>query len=195
MTHQFRPSIDSLETKNLLSHVTVGMIGPQLPIGAPGGIGTPITPIIGMPISPVVGQPGPTAVGTPAPPISTPVPDLETSLTTNQTVYAPGQVVKMTFTMTNDTGHTVLVPIGPSIDGFSVTLGGRTIWRSNSGPQPFVIALEKLAPGQSMTLTAAWFAPPLSGTFVVHNQLDPTDTAAFEISTSPPVPPVASRVG
>ena len=171
MRHQTNLSVETLECKNLLSHVAVGMIGARLHgggIAAPRVIGTPVHPVPGVPVS-----------------------SLETSITTNQASYTPGQVVKMSFTVTNDTASTVRVPIGPSIDGFSVTFDGKTIWRSNSGVEPDYIALRKLAPGQSITLKAAWTATSsMSGTFAVHNQLDPSDSATFEIGTSPDVSPL-----
>ena len=203
MKYQLSPSIELLETKSLLSHVAVGFIGPVLPSGVSSAIGSPIEPIIGVPISPGGGTPGahgiasPTSpVGTRTAPVNSPVSSLATSLTTNQTTYTPGQVVRMTFTVTNDTGNTVSVPIGPSIDGFSVMSGGKTVWRSNSRAEPDYVVLKKLAPGQSITLTAMWTVPSsMSGTFVVHNQLDPSDSAAFHITTNPGVVPLLSHTG
>jgi hypothetical protein len=107
------------------------------------------------------------------------------SVTTNQAVYTPGQTVKMTFTETNDTKSIMRVPIGPSIDGFTVTSGGKTVWRSNSGIEPQYIVLENLAPGASITLTATWTASAVEGTYTVHNQLDPeTAAATFQIVAS-----------
>ena len=107
------------------------------------------------------------------------------SVTTNQAVYTTGQTVKMTFTETNDTKSSVRVPIGPSIDGFTVTSGGKTVWKSNSGVEPQYIVLENLAPGASITLTATWTASAVAGTYTVHNQLDPEAAAAtFQIVAS-----------
>jgi hypothetical protein len=175
-----------LETKTLLSQVSVGFIGLQFPPGRPIPIEAPVTPVIGMPVSPVI--------GTPAPPvIEMPISSLETSIGTNQKTYSPAQTVAMTFTVTNNTSETVSVPIGPSIDGFSVTSSGKTIWTSNSGVTPDFIALRTLAPGQSINLTANWSAPSMTGTFAVHNQLDPSDSATFEIGTSPDVIAAAKR--
>ena len=198
MRHRLNPRIESLETKNLLSRVAMGMIGPQLPGSVSGAFRTP-TPPIGMPTPPIrmpippIRMPIP-PIGMPTPPIPSPVYSLATSITTNQTSYLPGQVVKMTFTVTNDTDKTVSVPIGPSIDGFWVTSDGKTVWSSTSGVEPDFIVLEKLAPGQSIILTAAWNATSsMSGTFVVHNQLDSNDSATFEIGVSPVVGPVATR--
>jgi hypothetical protein len=217
--HRLNPRIESLETKNLLSRVAMGMIGPKLPGSVSGAFRTPTPPIgmptppirmpippvrmpippIGMPTPPIgmptppIGMPTP-PIGMPTPPIPSPVYSLATSITTNQTSYLPGQVVKMTFTVTNDTDKTVSVPIGPSIDGFWVTSDGKTVWSSTSGVEPDFIVLEKLAPGQSIILTAAWNATSsMSGTFVVHNQLDSNDSATFEIGVSPVVGPVATR--
>ena len=111
MRHQLRPSIEPLETKSLLSHMAVGLIGHEL-----AGV-------------------GPAVIGVPAS-------SLELSLSTNQTSYAQGQVVRMTFTETNDTGHYVSVELGPAIDGFAITRGGHTIWRSNAGVNPEYILLK-----------------------------------------------------
>jgi hypothetical protein len=186
MRHQLSPSVDSLETKTLLSQVSVGFIGPQLPPGRPIPIEAPVTPVVGMPVSPII--------GTPAPPVmEMPISSLETSIATNQHKYSPGHTVAMTFTVTNNTSETVSVPIGPSIDGFSVTSSGKTIWTSNSGVTPDFIALRTLAPGQSIHLTANWSAPSMTGTFAVHNQLDPSDSAKFEIGKSPDVIAAAKR--
>ena len=196
MRHRLSVNVEALETKNLLSHMAAGIYGPLPPSGMAESVGAVVAPIGGGGISPVVGTTAPTRITTPAPPISVPVPLLETSMTTNQTTYMPGQVVQMTFTMTNDTNHAVSVPMGPSIDGFVITHNGQTVWRSNSGPQPEFVVSEQLAPGQSVTLTADWTTPAsMTGTFVVHNEMYPNDTATFEIGTSPDVSPVASRIG
>ena len=193
MRHQLSPNIDCLETKNLLSQMSVGLIGPQVHPGGPLPVGAPVTPVIGMPVSAGVGTPVSPIVGTPAP-IEMPVSSLATSIATNNNTYSPGQTVAMTFTVTNNTGTKVSVPIGPSIDGFSVTSSGKTVWISNSGVTPEYIALRTLAPGQSIVLTADWTAPSsMTGTFAVHNQLDPSDSATFEIGTSPDVVAAAKR--
>jgi hypothetical protein len=106
---------------------------------------------------------------------------LAVSLTTDQTSYMAGQVVHMTFTETNDTGHAVFADYGPSVDGFYISQGGRTIWRSNSGVNPMFIVQRLLMPGQSLTLTANWTATAASGTYVVHNQMSASATATFHI--------------
>ena len=186
MRHQLIPSVDSLETKTLLSQGSMGFIGPQLPPGKPIPIEAPVTPVVGMPVSPII--------GTPAQPVmEMPISLLKTNITTSKNTYSPGQTVAMTFTVTNNTSKTVSVPIGPSIDGFSVTSSGKTIWTSNSGVTPDFIALRTLAPGQSIHLTADWSAPSMTGTFAVHNQLDPSDSAKFEIGKSPDVIAAAKR--
>jgi hypothetical protein len=201
MRHQLSPNIDSLETKNLLSQMPMGLIGPQVHPGGPIPVEAPVTPVIGMPVSPVVGRPVPPVIGRPVPPvvgrpapIEMPISSLATSITTNHNTYSPGQTVAMTFTVRNDTSATVAVTIGPSVDGFSVTSGGRTVWISNSGVTPDYIVLRTLAPGQAITLTADWTAPPsMTGTFAVRNQLDPSDSATFEIGTSPDLVAAAKR--
>ncbi len=121
---------------------------------------------------------------------------LEVSLTTDQTSYTPGQTVRMTFKETNDTGHNVTVELGPSNDGFFVTRNGTTIWRSNAGLTPDDIVLRELAPGAAITLTATWSASPVTGTYVVHDQLDPDGASAtFQIVTSSAVVAHVGRAG
>jgi hypothetical protein len=123
------------------------------------------------------------------------------SLTTNQSVYQPGQPIEMTFQETNVSDHAISVGDGPSIDGFTVVQGGAVVWRSNAGINPLFIRLDPLQPGQSLTLTATWDgvptggSSPSSGTFVIDNQLNPqaaSATVTIAGSTSPssnPTPP------
>jgi Intracellular proteinase inhibitor len=116
------------------------------------------------------------------------------SLTTNQTVYQPGQPVVMTFRETNVSNHTISVDSGPSIDGFDVKQGGTLIWRSNAGINPMFILLDPLQPGQSLTLTATWNgvptggSTPVSGTFEITNQLNSSTSATVTITTATPTP-------
>ena len=53
--------------------------------------------------------------------MGSPLLSLKVRLTTDHPSYRPGQIVKLTFTEMNHTGHDVFVELGPSIDGFSVT--------------------------------------------------------------------------
>jgi hypothetical protein len=98
---------------------------------------------------------------------------LTDSLTTNQASYTPGEVVRMTLIETNNTGKSITIGVGPSVDAFSITFGGKTIWRSRSGFTPDYIVREVLRPGQSLTLTAAWTAKSVLGAYVAHNQMPP----------------------
>jgi len=131
------------------------------------------------------------------------------SLTTDQSVYQPGQPVEMTFRATNVSAQPVTVQDGPSIDGFTVSRDGAVIWRSNAGINPLFIRLETLQPGQSLTLTATWDgvpnggSAPVPGQFLVANQLQSqADTATITIADpgSPskgqasPTPPAASSI-
>ena len=101
------------------------------------------------------------------------------SLTTNQSTYQPGQPIEMTFQETNESSQTISVEDGPSIDGFTVTQDGTTVWRPMRAPNPMFILVETLPPGQSLTLTATWDGiptggtSPVSGQFVIFNQLNP----------------------
>jgi hypothetical protein len=140
----------------------------------------PVTGSSSAPLPPIVTAPSPTSTPITTTPITTS--PLAVSVTTNQAIYLPGQTVTMTFTETNRSDSTVRVPIGPSIDGFTITQDGATVWNSNSGIEPDFIVLENLAPGASITLTATWTASNLTGTFAVHNQLEPDGAAAtFEV--------------
>jgi len=105
---------------------------------------------------------------------------LAVSLTTDHSSYNLGQPVNITLTETNISSHDVTVEFGPSIDGFSITHNGDTVWTSNNGRIPMYILMETLEPGQSFTLKAIWDGtqnerPPTqpTGVFVVHNALIP----------------------
>jgi hypothetical protein len=169
-----KPIIEPMESRNLLS-----AIGPVRAGVYFSGDPFPVrfSPIARAPAlrMPIVSNLTPIEPGNPASPLAV-------SLTTNRTNYTPGQVVHMTLTETNDTGHTVFVNYGPSIDGFYITQAGRTIWRSNAGVNPFFIVHRMLLPGQSLTLSANWTATAAPGTYVVHNQMNAQATATFHIS-------------
>jgi hypothetical protein len=108
--------------------------------------------------------------------------DLAVSLTTDAHQYMAGQVVHMTFVEKNVSNHTVSVSYGPSNDGFYITHGSATVWRSNTGPQPQYILLRMLKPGDSIVLEATYKLTSTLGAFVVHNQLAPNGpTASFNV--------------
>jgi hypothetical protein len=161
MKHQLKPCIESLEAKALLSHVALGLSG------------IPIVPIV------------------PIEPVTPPGKGMDVTVTTNQASYTSGELVRMTFTETNNTGHIAFVDMGPSIDGFSVTYGGKTIWRSNAGFSAQFIVRRPLLPGQSITLKANWIARSQIGAYDAHNQLAlPPVEAAFSIANHPAAPDV-----
>jgi hypothetical protein len=111
---------------------------------------------------------------------------LTDSLTTNQASYSPGEVVRMTLIETNNTGKNVFVPLGPSTDGFSITHGGKTIWREYKGFSPDYITRKLLTPGESLTLKATWTSKSVLGAYIAHNELPPVATVAdFSIATNP----------
>jgi len=116
-------------------------------------------------------------------------------LTTNQSVYQPGQPIELTFTETNTSSQPVTVAEGPSIDGFDVTQNGKPVWQSNAGINPLFLLADPLQPGQSLTLQRTWDGVPTpgeqpivpGGTFTVTNQLDPQGASAtFQIESSSP---------
>jgi hypothetical protein len=103
---------------------------------------------------------------------------LVVKLTTDHAVYHLGQPVVMTLTETNTSQHNITIELGPSRDGFFVTLNGNEVWASNTGPQPQYILVETLKPGESVKLSATWNgrsnigpASTPTGTLVVHSQV------------------------
>jgi len=160
MRHQLRPNIEGLESKALLSHLAAGLMehaAIQVRI-------LPHRPARLLALS-----------------------DLAVSLTTNQSIYSRGEIVRMTLTMTNRTNQNIKVAIGPSIDGFNIRHNGRLVWLSNPQPQPEYVVLRTLHPGQSIVLTANWTVGAPTGSFVVHNQLFPNGpTAGFTVTNNGP---------
>jgi hypothetical protein len=112
-------------------------------------------------------------------------------LTTDRSVYQPGQSVVMTLTETDTGTQPVTVNLGPSIDGFFVTQNGHTVWASNTGPQPQYILRETIQPGKSITLTARWNghsnvgpSSTPTGILVVHSQITGAPTVTIQILSS-----------
>src|SRR5207245_30773 len=76
------------------------------------------------------------------------------SLTTDQTTYAVGQPIQMTFTETNAGDQPVTVSVSPT--DFVVSERGGELWQSNPanlGQPPTSVTLQ---PGQSLSQTATW---------------------------------------
>ena len=158
MKRSLNPLVEALETKALLSHLSVGA----------AALHHESAPSMTHANARVV-------------------PELNMSLTTDQSIYAVGQNVQMDLIATNNTRHNVSVWVGPNTNVFSVAENGQVIWRSNSGPQPLhSTGRLVLDPGQSLTLTANWTATA-TGTFVVHNTLAPHGpSASFSVAASQP---------
>ena len=128
---------------------------------------------------------------------------LSVSLTTDQSVYASGQPVQMTFTETNagDQPITVLSAVQPAFGDFDLTQDGSNILNAMDSPGSLSWTSNwmTLQPGQSYTQTYIWdgmviddmdLAEIVTGTYVVSNLLDPTGaTATFQISNTPYSPP------
>jgi hypothetical protein len=119
------------------------------------------------------------------------------ALKTDRSGYQVGDPVLLKLTETNTSNHDVRIVDGPSIDGFSVTQNGATIWRSNARIQPLFLVAIDLKPGQSHTLSARWdghtedawgnkSALLPTGTFAVHNQLQPIGSNPDTILIQPP---------
>lgn len=82
--------------------------------------------------------------------------DVQATLQTDSAEYVQGQPVRMTFSVTNISDHTVSLDDGPSIDGFEVFLGGKLVWSSNPGMQPNFVHSVSIAPGKTFTESAVW---------------------------------------
>lgn len=118
--------------------------------------------------------------------------NLVTTLTTDQSTYALGAPVNMTFTETNDGDQPIPVLTGPT--SFQISESGMAVW--NSAPATALATSEPvwttLAPGQSYSQTDSFGRSSnagqisnLSGVFTVSNLLDQNaDTASFQF-TSP----------
>ncbi len=117
-------------------------------------------------------------------PLASPQEALAVSMTTDRLHYNLGQQVNMTLTARNISSQDVTVEIEPSNDGFFITHNEVTVWASNMGPEPLLISMENLKPGQSFTLKATWngMQNVATGLYVVHNQMFPTGlTAVFTV--------------
>ncbi len=70
---------------------------------------------------------------------------------------ARGVEVAATLTLRNTTRHAITVEAGPSLEGFSATQAGRTVWRSGEGMMtPDLVRVEVLPPHHSLTIKATW---------------------------------------
>jgi Intracellular proteinase inhibitor len=138
------------------------------------------------------------------------------SITTDQTVYQPGQTVTMTFTETNEGDQPVAVPTAqngfvvtasaepPSNDALPVFPGDYINFYfgadgSDSNTTPGTVLWTTLQPGQSLTQTATWTAADLESgttTYTIINISDLNgDTAVFEVSSEPLVSGTAQTQG
>ncbi len=114
---------------------------------------------------PVVSAPKTPAVPTPTPIVTSPFPlpspaaagDISAILKTDKASYKAGEPVTITLTETNTSNHAVTTTYGPSVDSFSVSKNGATVWGSTIGVMsPMFIELITLQPGESRTFTAVW---------------------------------------
>ena len=128
--------------------------------------------------------------------------NLVTSVTTDQTVYSPGQPVNMTFTETNEGTEPMPIIIGSP--EFQVMQNGTVIWDTfwdsqNPLTQP---SWSTLQPGQSYSQTTTWDGIPNQGSpgnpmglFSVSDNFDPNADVATVQIFSPPTTPGQSPSG
>jgi hypothetical protein len=128
---------------------------------------------------------------------------LSATLVAKPTITRAGTSVALTFTETNVSHHSITVTYGPSNDGFSASIGGKSAWVSNSGMIPDFLEVKTLQPGQSISLTATWDGhsnnasgqegSTIKGTFTISNELDREATTTVQIgstsNTSAIIPP------
>ncbi len=112
--------------------------------------------------------------------------DLSLKLTTDKTVYAAGQPVKITLTATNRAGSTadLLFGSGQSFDLFVIDAHRQAVWRWAKG-MVFTMAVRhvSLPPGQSLKFSAAW-KPARPGKYFLRGRLtsaNPVDSPAKTI--------------
>ena len=143
--------------------------------------------------------------------VSAATPGLVASLTAVAGRTPSGAQVVLTFTETNASNHDITVEQGPSIEGFTATRGGKTIWNQDAGQfLPNFLEVSVLKPHQSVTIEATWDGrandvnpadpwvegPPLSGTFAISNDLDHrATTATVSIPKAWTVPLKSTHVG
>ncbi len=134
--------------------------------------------------------------------VAPPTDVLNTSLTTDQSVYQLGQPIQLKFTETNTGNQPIAVLTGPN--AFEITSNGTSVWESTDTDELSSSASwETLQPGQSYTQTITWdgfdgysvTSPEGTGTFAVSDLLDPTESSAsFQILSTPhPTQPVPGR--
>ncbi len=142
--------------------------------------------------------------------VATATPGLVASLTAVASRTNAGPQVVETFTETNVSDHEITVVDGPSLDGFTVSRGGKTVWNPHQGVSPQILTDHVLEPHQSITLSSTWDGrsnqvnpahpwvegSPLSGTFTISNDLDHRSaTASVTIPKAWTAPLKSSHVG
>ena len=115
------------------------------------------------------------------------------TLSADQSHYAPGTPAQLTLTVTDVGSQNVTFDEGPSGDGFNVSQGSSTVWRSNAGINAMFLREVTLTPGQSTTIQATWDGHPNdgagdpstalpTGTFQVQSQVSIDGTTAAPLT-------------
>ncbi len=120
---------------------------------------------------------------------------LATSVTTDRSVYEPGQAVNLTFMETNVSDQPVTIVTGTS--AFQVMQDGTDVWDADPGTSATSLTWTTLQPGQSYTQTDTWDGLPNVGLlnspwspFTVSNGLDSeADSGTFQFAA-----PTASQL-
>lgn len=120
------------------------------------------------------------AISTPVKPA--PSGGLVLTLTTNRSVYRQGQPVVLTLKETNTTNHSLVLIVGPSLNGLYVNQNGNTVWRSNGGLQPALASPQIIPPHKSIKFTATWHGDSNTDVFSGPKPLA-NPTGAFQASS------------
>ena len=100
---------------------------------------------------------------------------------------ARGAEVAASLTLRNTTRHAITVDDGPSLEGFSATQAGRTVWRSGEGTMtPNFVWVEVLPPHRSLTIKATWDGladqgEPVAGPTTISGELTGAEAKAIVI--------------
>ena len=107
------------------------------------------------------------------------------------------QQIDLTLTITNTSNHAELVDLSSTLDGFVATQGGRPVWQSNAGLNPFSIRMVTLAPGKSVQVASVWneqsnvgslkSGTTIAGPVTFHDEMDPSDTTSVFIPVRDPI--------
>jgi Intracellular proteinase inhibitor len=154
MARKYTLSFDDLEGRRLLSGPTLNPAPIQI---GDGGTVTAI-PIGTVTLGPVTGWTG-ESVGVIFSPITaTPIPVVDSMVTTNKAAYRIGQPVRITVTFRNGGTVEAALPSGKVREHITITQGSTVVWDATR-PVPLG-HIKTIQPGQTITFTKVWDGRP-----------------------------------